>query len=501
MKWAISTAGRSTSSEAAADVRSLAMISNFDTMSAARFFAFTVAAGLINAMIASFVLCRLPDARTLSLLSLCIRASLYVLIGALGGIGGSWLYWRRSSSPFREKSPIPFSLFALVCAGAWVWVPSMVLFSEQVSAATALVAMVGTAVLAAGLRSATRTVFAPASEPRTLWEYNSIELFSESLHQTPMDTRGYAIAIALYAAGWALATHSNYTAALLLAFATFLFTWETATPLNRSSDDAFDTHGEYRRSLRRLARIALPAVLLTMWALLDGFAHRDAALAAQAANPHTKSAGIRQENSGRGGLDFSGYESIVLWPVPDKKQIVAPPPPGAGLIDKGAKQPIVLRFTGAYWYFQPPDSQPGPRALQAHGTPLAENIHTRNALPLYMDAHQNLSTPVRLARCGEIQIELEDHDNASGPVAMAVLLANSSAPPGTPAIYLGRQPVLSSEPGSAASNSAHETLHFSLPAHAAIHQFDQITVMFFPELGAFRTAPRIAIDQFTLIPR
>lgn len=503
MKWAISTAGRSTPGEPAADVRSLDRISEFDTTGAARFFAFNVAAGLVNAMIASFVLCRLPDAHTLSLFSLCIRALLDVLVGALGGIAGSWLYWHRSSSPFRQSSPIPFSIFALVCAAAWVWTPSMILFSEQVSAATALVAMVGAAVLAAGLRNATRMFFAAASESRTVWEYNNIELFAESLYEPPFDARGYAIAIALYAAGWALTTHSNYTAALLLGFAAFLFTWETATPLNRSSGPLFDKHGEYRRALRRLAQVAIPAVLVTMLALLDGFAHRDTAVAAQNASPRTKSASVREKNSDRGGLDFSGYESIVLWPVPDKKQIAAPPLPGAGLIAKGAKQPIVLRFTGAYWYFQPPDSQPGARALQAHGTPLGENIHARNALPLYMDAHQNLSAPVHLARCSEVQIEIQNRDHASGPLAVALLLTDSSAPRGTPAIYLGRQAVLSSEPGQQASGSspAKETLRFSLPTRAAIRQFDEITVMFFPDLGTFRTAPRIAIDQFTLIPR
>jgi hypothetical protein len=46
-----------------------------------------------------------------------------------------------------------------------------------------------------------------------------------------------------------------------------------------------------------------------------------------------------------------------------------------------------------------------------------------------------------------------------------------------------------------------ETLRFFLPAHADIRQFNEITVMFFPGMGVFRTAPRIAIDQFTLIPR
>jgi len=488
---------------------SAVLLSNFDLFPLGRFFAINVAAGLINAMIASFLLCRLPEVHTLNLFSLCIRAVRYVSVGALAGVVGSWFYWSNSSSSLGKQSRLPFPLFALVCAAAWVWVPSMILFSEQVSAVTALVAMVGAMALAAGLRSAARTLFAPVSQPCTVWEYNNIELFAESLYQPPFDARGYAIAVALYAAGWALTTHSNYTAALLLASGAFLFAWERTAPIDCSSDRASDcssdrpsdTRAEYRRSVRRLALVAVPAVLFTMWALLDGFAHSDPAI--QTAHLHPSPADSKREIGKPGGFSLSGYESIILWPVPDKKQIVPPLPPGASLIAKGTTQPIVLRFTGAYWYFQPPDSQPGPRALQAHGTPLAENIRASNTLPLYMDAHQNLSAPVRLARCSEIQIEIENRDILSGPVAMALLLGNSSAQPRTPAVYLGRQPLLSSEPGQRASNFApvHETLRFFLPEHATIRQFDQITVMFFPELGTFRTAPRIAIDQFTLVPR
>jgi hypothetical protein len=493
-----STPAESPPGELSAQSGSPALVPALDPFTVSRFLGVTVAAGLINAMLATFLLCRLPAAHAPSLASLLVRAVLYVATGALAGVGGSWFYWSNSSSPFRRQSPLPFSLFALVCVSGWVWIPCMVLFYEQVSAAAAFVAMAGAFVFACGLRSATRLVMAPASHTPSLWEYNNSELFAKSLYRPPLDLPGYGIAIALYAAAWALATHSNYIAALLLACSAFLFAWQTTGQQNRP----YESREEYKRAARRLARGILPVVLLTMWALLDGVAHREHALAMQIAANRANAGGAKRNNHAHGGAGFSGYESIILWPVPEKKQIVAPLPPGASLLAKGAKQPLVIRFNGAYWYFQPPDNQPGPRALQTHGTPLAANIRANNDLPLLMEAHQNLGAPVRLARCGEIQVQVENRDNTPGPMAMALLLTDSSAP-GKPTLYLGQQPVLSSEPAqfTVKSSPANEQLRFFIPASASLRQFDSITVMVFPEMGFFRSAPSLAIDQFTLIPR
>ena len=78
---------------------------------------------------------------------------------------GAWVYWKSPSSPFREQAPVPFPLFALVCASGWVWVPSMMLFFEQISPATAVVALIGATMLAIGLREVTYLVFAHRHSP------------------------------------------------------------------------------------------------------------------------------------------------------------------------------------------------------------------------------------------------------------------------------------------------------------------------------------------------
>lgn len=468
-----------------------------DSSAVSRFLTFTVAAGLVNAMIASFLLCRLPDMQTFSLTTLCVRATVCVATGVVAGVGGSWFYWIYLARPFCEDPPLPFSLFALVCASGWVWVPSMVLFSEQVSAVTAFVAMVGAFVLASGLRSATRSLFAPEVHSPSLWEYDHGELFAESLYRPPFDARGYGIAIALYAAVWALTTHFNYTAALLLAFSAFLFTWERSAPLSLICE----RRREYKRSALRLAVVFFPAFFLTMWALLDGAAHRTHVMAAQSANPPTSADAAKSKNHTGKGLSLSGYESIILWPAPPKEKIAAPLPPGTSLLDKSAKRPLFLRFTGAYWYFQPPDKRPGVKAHQAQGTPLDVNVHANNSFPLVMEAHQSLSSSILVARFREIDVTIENHEHGPGALTMAVLLANSASPK-EPPLYLGQQPVVTSEPSQFPSGlAAHETLRFFIPSDASVQKFDEITLLFLPDLGLMRTGPKVAVEDFAIVPR
>jgi hypothetical protein len=452
-----------------------------------RFLVFMVAAGLLNALIAGFLLCRLPASHTPSLKSLLVRAIVYVATGALAGIAGVYLYWNNPASPFRSTPPVPFSLFALACAAGWIWVPSMVIFSEQLSAATALVGAVGAFFLAAGLRHATSFVFAPT--PRIPLARNSqdFELFAESLYRAHREPHGYVIALSLYAAGWALATRSNYTACTLLAFSAFLFAWKRT--FARSYE--LDPRRESKRAAMRLALVFIPAVLVTIWALLDGVAHRnyvaevnaaratgDEASATEDANQQTKS-----QSSATG---ISGYQSVILWPVPEKKQILAPLPLQTSLLAPGTTKPLIIEFDGPYWYFQPPHKGPSPRAFQVRGTPLVHEFQTNNFVSLIMEAHQPLGTSIPLARCREIQVGILNRDNRRGVINLAVLLTDSSSP-GHPQLYLGQQPV--------------EVLRFPILSTAKIRKFDEITVMFFPDAANYDIGPKIAIDQFQLIPR
>jgi hypothetical protein len=119
-----------------------------------------------------------------------------------------------------------------------------------------------------------------------------------------------------------------------------------------------------------------------------------------------------------------------------------------------------------------------------------------------MEAHQSLGTPIPLARCREIQVEVLNRDNHPGTVNLGVLITDTSGT-GKPQVYLGQQPLQSTEPGQfrVKTDPVLETLHFSIPSPAKLRKFDQITVLFFPDTGNDTLGPKLAIQQFELIAR
>jgi hypothetical protein len=480
----------------------LKFVSTLDSYTVKRCFGLMVSAGLINAMIAGILLCRLVELHSPTFAPLFIRAILYVIIGLLAGVVGSWLYWKNPSSLFRKHLPIPFPLFALVCASGWIWVAPMTIFSEQLSPVSAFVAVIGAIFLAVGLRNATFSVLAPAAPEAPIYESEQAELFSQSLYRAPGESHGYVITFLLYAGFCALAIRLNLAAAALFALCAFLFVWrQTFLPTH-----SIDRNHEYRRAALRLAYVAIPAVLVTAWALLDGVAHRNrvAAMnaAASAGSRSSTSDGAHQKaKSDSSAYGLGGYESLILWPVPEKKQIV-PPLPEISLLAPGTTQPLIIPFNGQYWYMQPPNKNPGPTAHLAHGTPLGAEIASINSMPLVMDAHQTLGAAIPIARCREIQIEIENRDNRKGAIALAALLTDTASHKGT-SLYLGRQPIVSTEPEhfSFKSGSVFETLHFLVPASAKMRKFDEITVMMLPDVEHALVGPKIAIKQFQLFPR
>jgi len=379
------------------------------------------------------------------------------------------------------------------------------MYWKQVSAVTAFVAAVGAFVLTTGLRRATYSALAPAGIDLAASQQASAGLFSESLYQPTVEASGFAIALCIYASGAALFNRSNYTAAALLASAAALFAWKRIAAPRHS----LDTAHEYKRAALRLASVFLPALLMTFWALLDGVAHRDQP---GASNPAlTLSEGRTQtakfgkppaQQASNSTLGASGYESIILWPVPEKKQIIPPLPAPSNLLAPGTTKPLVIRFDAPYWYFQRPSNRPGPRAHQAHGTPLLADIQARNLIPLIMEAHQNLGTSIPVPRCREIDVTILNRDNRRGTLNLALLLSNSAAP-SRPALYLGQQPVVTSQPGHFTVKAAalSETLRFPVPQPAKMRNFDEITVMFLPDDANFDIGPKLAIQDFQLLPR
>ena len=118
-----------------------------------------------------------------------------------------------------------------------------------------------------------------------------------------------------------------------------------------------------------------------------------------------------------------------------------------------------------------------------------------------MEAHQSLGAAIPLACCREMQVTIENSDNAPGIIAIGVLLTDSTSL-GKPTSYLGQQTVVSTEPDRFAvkSSPVSEVLHFPIPEHSKIAEFDEITIVFFPDSERPYTGAKIAIKQFDLLP-
>jgi hypothetical protein len=463
-----------------------------------RFLALLTTAGLINASIAAYLLCPLPPSRHPSLTALLVRASLYVCGAALAGVLGAWFYWTRPGNVFRHSPPVPFRLFTLANATTWVWIPSIVLWSGQDSPVFPCVAVLAAALLAHGLRKITPPP-APPQDPPTYPR----ELFAVTLQTHPRELHGYILALCLYAAAYELTNSWVLDAGCLLALSAFLFAWKlTIAPHPGSPNSQANAV-----AFRRLA-IAVPAaIVVTAIALLFGVAHRNLvqAQAAQSRDDSHSRAGNTDRptrSQSATGSTLSGYQSIILWPIPEKKQIRPPLPEPTTLLAPGTTKPLVIRFDGPYFYFQPPGKRPAADAHQARGTPIDLNIRANNFIPLVMEAHQSLGTPIPLARCREIQVAILNGDNHPGTVNLGVLLTDT-ATPGKPQVYLGQQPLQSTQPDQfrIKTDPAPETVRFSVPTQAKIRKFDQITVLFFPDTANYTLGPKLAIQQFQLIAR
>jgi len=474
-----------------------------DPFTVKRFFAFMVAAGLVNAMIAGFLLCQLPEFPASDPGSLLARSICYVALAVAAGALGAYAYWQCPWSPFREEPPLPFPLFALVCASGWVWVPAMAIFSESLSAGAALVAMIGAYVLAGGLRIVTWSVLAPATSRSPATAHGALNLFEEALYRPPADFTGFVIAICIALAVLALATRSIFTAAMLLAGGAALFAWKRTLPRRESSE----SRDEYRKAALRVALVLVPAVLVTVWSLLGGIAHRNgtaksAGGVAAAENNAASAARHRKSRIQTIAYGPGGYVSVILWPYPEKKQAIPPIMVPDSILAPGTKRPFIIRFDGPYTYVQPPEKLPGSDAHQARGTPVDVDIQSNNAIPIVMTAHQYISAPIRIARCGEIDVEIANRDNRAGSIALALLLTDADSAEKRTA-YLGQQPIVSTLPDhfSIKTEPVFETLRFTVPAGSSLRSFNELTVLVLPDIEHRYITPRIAVEQFELFPR
>jgi hypothetical protein len=455
-------------------------------------------AGSLGTFLVELSLCQWPAPHPLSPAAAFFTAATYVSIAVLSGAAIHRFLW----FPSRMAPSVSLSLFTIASAMGWIWIPSVVLLSRQRSIAALLVAALAAMMMASGLRKimpAGTRVLPHTSLPG---QWKERELFAEYLDTAPREIHGFIIAVCLYGGLFAWHRKSFIVASFLMALCAFMLSWK----IRGDTPHASENRENRSRDALRLARATSTAVLVTMALLLLGLPHGafSGAMGMSARNRTPSGRRVPQQHKGTANplSGVSGYERIILWPLQEKKKIVVPTPSKFLRAGFNMSKPMTIRFDGAYWYFQPRANGVGTRAHVARGSPLTVNIRSTNHIPLIMEAHQALGAAIPLVCCREMQVTLENSDNAPGTIAVGALLTDSTSL-GKPTFYLGQQTVLSTEPSrfTVKSSPVPEVLHFPIPDHSKIEEFDEITIVFFPDTERPYTGAKIAIKQFDLVPR
>lgn len=480
----------------------------------------TIVAGSMAAMVAVF-LCSFASDRIVSAIGLVPAAILCLAAAVFAGAGGAVLLggseadrsWRRAL------------LVSLVCGPAWVWLPAAILLGRRDSIWALPVSAAASALMAVCLRHvafpaevvAGGVSHLPLESVLSSEAGGERELFARTLQVIPWDWHGFAIAVFLYAAFLLHRNGQSPLACVSAAACAYLFASQWIEARRNPSwlaqagvfpDGEMSTYtrifpdGKISR-VRPLMHAAMPALLVTLIALMASRPWFPGAEgSATQLPPDAPASKPVQQASQSLSNGYAGYQSIVLWPIPPRKEIVAPIPVPNPALEPRMNKPIVVRFTGAYWYFQPPAPHPDGNKHIAQGDPLKVSIHSTNSRPLRMEADQMLAAPIRTSRCRQIEVAMENRETLPGGLSIAMVLTGPSGSARS-TLFLGSQPVVSSLGLTPIAKDvpATETLHFMLPVHPALRRFDEITLIVEREGWPSEAGARVAIDELQILPR
>jgi hypothetical protein len=441
---------------------------------------------LSTAMIVSLT-SRLPLAHTLSWPAIFFHSVVRVALAAAAGAAGISIPWLF----LKTKPSFRLAFLSKKAAIAWIFFPSVTLLYRQKSPGMFAVLAFATVAAALSLRRLFLTRTEAEESQRPIWHTSDLQ----TLYGLPIANfrpiRACFIATCLQAALILAALEFPFFAGVLLSTCLFLLTW-------RWSEQA----GAIRNLTGRKQSILLCAcaILFTVLALIPWVARKS-----DGSNRNTlahKPALIVNESK-ESDVPGSDYVGIILWPPPIKKTEIVPPKPHSPSFSIGrTSKPIVIPFDGQYWYFKAPSERPGPRAHIAHGRATYVNVHSTDSAPLLMEAYQNLGTSIDLACCSEIDVAITNADVRPGNIALTIRLTDSASI-GKPSEDLAPRTIVSSTVAHIPLNRApvDEVLRFPISHSAAIHRFNEITLVFQQARERSRGAPKVAIQSFTLIPR
>ena len=433
---------------------------------------YALATGLNAAFVISYLICK-PPSHTLSLTTRLVAPFIFIVVASLAGVFGTWIML-----PTGEHD----QLRALSCIGlrGWVFLPAIALFLHQGSPLAPIIAIISATLTAISIHRLTAATTKPNPEPIR----PQPNLFTTEIQISPSSWLPLALSLCLYAAIAAAAQKEIELVTLLLSIWTLVVTLQitAAKPTTSNQQPATDRRPYYLIAAALCCAFIALSLSANIW--------HDRYLGWSGTHPSGPKNPLATTN--RSSI---GYQTIVLWPLKKPEKVIPSPPVNIDPSTPGTGKAWIIPFYGPYWYFKVPGETPGPNAQTTHADPLKANVRSTDRLPLLMDAHQYLASPIDITCCREMQLVFRN-DATLGALAVALSLTDSQTKRSQ---NLGiKQVTPTQNPGIASPTE--ETLIFSFPKSAIITKFDAITVTLVSSPTHATAGRRVAIERFIMIP-
>jgi hypothetical protein len=200
-----------------------------------------------------------------------------------------------------------------------------------------------------------------------------------------------------------------------------------------------------------------------------------------------------------------GYSGVVLWSKKRELTHLVAPTPVLSKYEMGtgrSANPLVVPFSGVYWFFKAPNVRPPRGSREVHGSPELVTTRSTDRRPLSMEAHQHLGTMIDLNCCSRIQVAIRNTDRYPETVSLELVLTDTSLSK-RPSQSLGNIMVRSTRPWKLYGDrpAVSETLTFEIPSRSTLKRFDEVTVIFHLEPLRADVGAKIGIEKFVLVPR
>lgn len=194
------------------------------------------------------------------------------------------------------------------------------------------------------------------------------------------------------------------------------------------------------------------------------------------------------------------FPGVILWPELQPVPTLVAPLPIANGPAAALARPFVIPFGGEYWMFRRPFDHPPSTSFFQRGTPAWLSFGTPDGLPLQMEARQKLESPIDLACCASIALDVLNADRNAPRISLELLLIDRRFPLAAP-ISLGSAKLTSipSKNGDRTVPVA-ETLTYSVTPDRRSARFDEFQVIFHRAMGLQSHSARIALQRFVLAP-